>query len=73
MNTQSDLEGLGTDELHTLMVEALQELPSGHPVRVLWDRMDEFLTDGGPEGIPAPPRPRRHDAFWLPRKRQHHA
>jgi len=54
VNASIDLEGLGTDELHTLMVEAIQELPIGHPVRTLWERMDQILTDGGPECLPAP-------------------
>ena len=54
MSTDVDLEGLGTDELHTLMAAAIQGLPGVHPVRVLWDRMDQILTDCGPECLPAP-------------------
>ncbi|MFF3959142.1 hypothetical protein ACFYY1_39010 [Streptomyces sp. NPDC001890] len=54
MSMQIDLEELGTDELHTLMIEAIQELLTSHQVRALWERMDEILTDGGPECLPAP-------------------
>ncbi|MFJ9900522.1 hypothetical protein ACIQPR_45065 [Streptomyces sp. NPDC091280] len=54
MSTQTGLEELGTDELHTLMAETVQQLPIGHPVRLLWERMDGILTAGGPECLPAP-------------------
>ena len=47
-------DDLGTDALHALMGEAVQELPPDNPVRLLWKRMDQILTDGGPECLPAP-------------------
>jgi hypothetical protein len=48
-----DMTDLGTDELHPRLVDAVKGLPAGHPVRALWDRLDEILTDGGPECLPA--------------------
>ena len=54
MSPLNDHEGLGTDELRTLLAEAIHELPITHPVRRLWERMDQILTDGSPECLPAP-------------------
>lgn len=54
MTAQPALNELGTDELHALMAQAIGELPEEHPVRVLWERLDEILTAGGPECLPAP-------------------
>ena len=51
---QTELDGLGTDELHTSMLEAVRGLPETHPVRVIWGRMDAILTDGGTACLPAP-------------------
>ncbi|MEV0778888.1 hypothetical protein [Streptomyces sp. NPDC050428] len=50
----TDLYEMGTDELHASMIEAIPELPHAHLVRVLWERLDEILTNGGPECLPAP-------------------
>ncbi|NUR01533.1 MAG: hypothetical protein HOY79_34895 [Streptomyces sp.] len=54
MITPTNLDELGTDELHVSMTEAIRELPEDHPARVLWERLDEILTAGGPECLPAP-------------------
>lgn len=53
VTTQPALDELGTDELHALMADAIRALPEDHPVRVLWERLDEVLTVGGPECLPA--------------------
>ncbi|MEY9842523.1 hypothetical protein [Streptacidiphilus sp. EB103A] len=47
-----DLDGLGTDELHPMMVQAVRELAPEHPVRVLWQALDEILTAGGAQCLP---------------------
>ncbi|MCX4826353.1 hypothetical protein OG883_42695 [Streptomyces sp. NBC_01142] len=54
MITPTNLDEVGTDELHASMAEAIRELPEEHPVRALWERLDEILTAGGPECLPAP-------------------
>ncbi|MFF1678786.1 hypothetical protein ACFVYG_22440 [Streptomyces sp. NPDC058256] len=54
MTTEPALDELGTDDLHTSMTEAIRELPEAHPARGLWQRLDEILTAGGPECLPAP-------------------
>ncbi|MGP3951305.1 hypothetical protein [Streptomyces sp. 7N604] len=54
MTTEPALDELGTDELHASMTEAMRELPEVHPLRRLWERLDEILTVGGPECLPAP-------------------
>ncbi|MEU0234102.1 MULTISPECIES: hypothetical protein [unclassified Streptomyces] len=52
--TEIPLDEMGTDELHAAMVEAMRELPATHLVREIWERLNEVLTDGGPECLPAP-------------------
>ncbi|MFE5864505.1 hypothetical protein [Streptomyces virginiae] len=54
MITELAFDELGTDELHVLMTEAIRELPETNPVRRLWERLDEILTAGGIECLPAP-------------------
>ncbi|MFD5079555.1 hypothetical protein [Streptomyces sp. NPDC058371] len=54
MTTEPALDELGTDELHALMAEAICALPEEHPVRMLWERLDESLTAGGIECLPTP-------------------
>ncbi|MDQ1031321.1 hypothetical protein QF035_008903 [Streptomyces umbrinus] len=54
MITEPAFDELGTDELHVLMTEAIRELPETNPVRRLWERLDEILTAGGIECLPAP-------------------
>lgn len=53
MITETALDELGTDELHALMVEAIRELSETNLVHKLWGRLDEILTAGGPECLPA--------------------
>lgn len=50
---RSDLDGLGTDELHVALTVAMRELPEGHPVRVIWEELDAILTEGGVECLPS--------------------
>ncbi|WP_326742786.1 hypothetical protein [Streptomyces sp. NBC_01768] len=54
MITPINFDEAGTDELHASMTEAIHELSEEHPVRVLWKRLDDILTVGGPECLPAP-------------------
>ncbi|MGP3777017.1 DUF5983 family protein (plasmid) [Streptomyces sp. SDT5-1] len=49
-----DLAELGTDELHAQLIDAVRHLTPQHPVRVLWDRLDEVLKAGGAECLPGP-------------------
>ncbi|WP_331726421.1 hypothetical protein [Streptomyces sp. NBC_00470] len=51
---EPDLDELGTDGLHALMLKAVRDLPERHPVRTLWERLNEILVNGGPECLPAP-------------------
>lgn len=53
MITLANLDEASTDEMHTAMDVAINELPGEHPVRVLWERLDEMLTAGGPQHLPA--------------------
>ncbi|MFJ8676769.1 hypothetical protein [Streptomyces sp. NPDC093589] len=54
MTMEPALDELGTDDLHASMTEAMRELAEAHPLRRLWERLDEILTVGGPECLPAP-------------------
>jgi hypothetical protein len=44
----------GTDQLHEALSDVIQSLPGSHPVRALWERLDQILIDGGPDCLPAP-------------------
>ncbi|MER5638272.1 hypothetical protein ABT095_15085 [Kitasatospora sp. NPDC002227] len=54
MTTRDELDGMGTDELHAALTQATRGLPADHPVRVIWEQLDEILTAGGVECLPAP-------------------
>lgn len=49
-----DYSEMGTDQLHEAMNDAIQHLSGAHPVRVIWELLDQIITDGGPECLPAP-------------------
>ncbi|WP_030237821.1 hypothetical protein [Streptomyces sp. NRRL S-350] len=48
------LDGLGTTDMRAALDEAAAGLPADHPVRLLWQRLDQVLTDGGAECLPDP-------------------
>lgn len=48
------LDEMGTSSVHDVMTTAIQELPVDHVVRVIWERLDELLREGGANCLPAP-------------------
>jgi hypothetical protein len=48
------LDGMGTDALHAEMSKTVRGLSEGDLTRKIWERLDEILTAGGPENLPAP-------------------
>lgn len=49
----NELDELGTDELLAVLRERVGELPEG-TFKEAWIRLDQIITDGGPECLPAP-------------------
>ncbi|WP_439681541.1 hypothetical protein [Embleya sp. MST-111070] len=49
-----NFDDTGTDALHVEMSRAIRELDETSSVRMLWERLDESLTAGGPERLPTP-------------------
>lgn len=45
---------MSTDKLHEAMGDAIQHLSGSHPVRAIWESLDEALKDGGPDRLPGP-------------------
>lgn len=51
---RTEIHEVGTDKLHRAMADAVRELPETHLVRLIWERLDWILENGGPECLPAP-------------------
>ncbi|MER5951186.1 hypothetical protein ABT127_34630 [Streptomyces sp. NPDC001904] len=53
-----ELDHLNIDELRAALHTEADRLPDRHPVRLVWERLDETLTARGPEYLNWKPRTR---------------